>query len=180
MRPANYFHTKRKEIEAASKNGRHELLAMPISSLMDQLRHEKIEVDQQKKLSVGSSNRQDSVRTITPALGGSRLWVDKYAPRQFMDLLSDQQTNRLVLTWLKSWDDCVFGKPTTRPKPESKLLPKSLTPKKSPNTKFSAFAVTLLPFSTSMSPSSLIFCLFVCLFLGQGCLRPPRQEDPPH
>ncbi|KAA0049164.1 chromosome transmission fidelity protein 18-like protein [Cucumis melo var. makuwa] len=45
-----------------------------------------------------------------------RLWVDKYAPSSFTELLSDEQTNReacilcyYVLLWLKQWDSCVFG-----------------------------------------------------------------------
>ncbi|KAK2971059.1 hypothetical protein RJ640_003251 [Escallonia rubra] len=38
-----------------------------------------------------------------------QLWVDKYAPSSFMELLSDEQTNREVLLWLKQWDSCVFG-----------------------------------------------------------------------
>ncbi|KAG8372753.1 hypothetical protein BUALT_Bualt12G0099600 [Buddleja alternifolia] len=38
-----------------------------------------------------------------------QLWVDKYAPSSFTELLSDEQTNREVLLWLKQWDSCVFG-----------------------------------------------------------------------
>lgn len=38
-----------------------------------------------------------------------QLWVDKYAPRSFMHLLSDDRTNRNVLAWLKEWDPVVFG-----------------------------------------------------------------------
>ncbi|XP_074301529.1 uncharacterized protein LOC141632928 [Silene latifolia] len=37
------------------------------------------------------------------------LWVNKYAPRSFTELLSDEQTNREVLFWLKHWDSKVFG-----------------------------------------------------------------------
>ncbi|MBA0712626.1 hypothetical protein Golax_011713, partial [Gossypium laxum] len=33
----------------------------------------------------------------------------KYAPSSFTELLSDEQTNREVLLWLKQWDSCVFG-----------------------------------------------------------------------
>lgn len=36
------------------------------------------------------------------------LWVDRYRPRAFLDLLSDEQINREVLRWLKSWDKIVF------------------------------------------------------------------------
>ena len=32
------------------------------------------------------------------------LWVDKYAPKKFFDLITDELQNRNVLTWLKSWD----------------------------------------------------------------------------
>jgi len=37
------------------------------------------------------------------------LWVDKYAPRSFLELLSDEGINRGVVRWLKSWDAAVFG-----------------------------------------------------------------------
>jgi len=38
------------------------------------------------------------------------LWVDKYAPVGFLDLLSDEMINRDVVRWVKEWDTCVFGK----------------------------------------------------------------------
>ncbi|EFN58850.1 hypothetical protein CHLNCDRAFT_50360 [Chlorella variabilis] len=37
------------------------------------------------------------------------LWVKKYAPKGYIDLLSDEQINREVVRWLKGWDPCVFG-----------------------------------------------------------------------
>ena len=36
------------------------------------------------------------------------LWVDKYTSGKFMDLLTNDEINRKVLTWLLSWDDIVF------------------------------------------------------------------------
>ena len=36
------------------------------------------------------------------------MWVDKYVAKCYMDLLTDEATNRNVLTWLKSWDRFVF------------------------------------------------------------------------
>jgi len=39
-----------------------------------------------------------------------RLWVDKYAPKSYADLLSPEVINREVLQWIKSWDECVFGR----------------------------------------------------------------------
>ncbi|XP_077980244.1 chromosome transmission fidelity protein 18 homolog [Glandiceps talaboti] len=40
----------------------------------------------------------------------SSLWVEKYTPRNYTDLLSDDGTNRTLLHWLKLWDYVVFGK----------------------------------------------------------------------
>ncbi|KAK4315368.1 hypothetical protein Pmani_013421 [Petrolisthes manimaculis] len=37
------------------------------------------------------------------------LWVEKFKPQHYLDLLSDESTNRLVLHWLKLWDKLVFG-----------------------------------------------------------------------
>ncbi|KAJ1984711.1 Chromosome transmission fidelity protein 18 [Dimargaris verticillata] len=45
------------------------------------------------------------------------LWVDKYRPQHFADLVSDDKVNREALLWLKQWDYCVFGRtnPPWRP-----------------------------------------------------------------
>jgi len=40
----------------------------------------------------------------------TELWVEKFKPKNFLDLLSDDGTNRLILSWVKSWDYVVFGK----------------------------------------------------------------------
>ncbi len=37
------------------------------------------------------------------------LWVDKYRPEGFLELLSNEQVNRNVLDWVKAWDSTVFG-----------------------------------------------------------------------
>lgn len=36
------------------------------------------------------------------------LWVDKYAPRSFTQLLSPEKINREVLKAVKKWDQFVF------------------------------------------------------------------------
>ncbi|NXO20112.1 CTF18 protein, partial [Cisticola juncidis] len=38
------------------------------------------------------------------------LWVDKFTPRRYIELLSDDYTNRCLLKWLRLWDTVVFGK----------------------------------------------------------------------
>ena len=37
------------------------------------------------------------------------MWVDKYTPRSFLELLGDEEINREVVRWLKCWDRTVFG-----------------------------------------------------------------------
>ncbi|KAL3273195.1 hypothetical protein HHI36_014650 [Cryptolaemus montrouzieri] len=44
------------------------------------------------------------------------LWVDLYRPRRYLELLSDEMTNRVLLKWLKLWDKVVFNRrPKIRP-----------------------------------------------------------------
>lgn len=43
-------------------------------------------------------------------VGESTLWVEKYRPKKYLDLLSDETTNRSLLSWLKMWDKVVFNK----------------------------------------------------------------------
>lgn len=38
------------------------------------------------------------------------MWVDKYRPRKFTELLGDDRTNREVMHWIRHWDYCVFGR----------------------------------------------------------------------
>lgn len=57
------------------------------------------------------SNADDEVRFVretNPNAG--KLWVDKYRPKSYLDLLSDESTNRNLLTWLKMWDKMVFNR----------------------------------------------------------------------
>nr|XP_006818103.1 PREDICTED: chromosome transmission fidelity protein 18 homolog [Saccoglossus kowalevskii] len=51
------------------------------------------------------------------------LWVDKYGPQQYSELLSDDGTNRTLLRWLKLWDYVVYGK-EYKPKEEKKKTTK--------------------------------------------------------
>ncbi|WFD27873.1 Chromosome transmission fidelity protein 18 [Malassezia nana] len=45
------------------------------------------------------------------------MWVDKYRPQAFAELLGDDRVHRDALRWLKTWDPCVFHRaaPPARP-----------------------------------------------------------------
>jgi hypothetical protein len=45
-----------------------------------------------------------------PMVDNSKLWVDRYNPKEFIDLTGDDRLNRMALSWLKIWDFCVFNK----------------------------------------------------------------------
>ncbi|TBU35498.1 P-loop containing nucleoside triphosphate hydrolase protein [Dichomitus squalens] len=44
----------------------------------------------------------------------ANLWVDRYRPSRFTELLGDDRVHREVLAWVKEWDCCVFGKNKNR------------------------------------------------------------------
>ncbi|XP_012263306.2 chromosome transmission fidelity protein 18 homolog [Athalia rosae] len=45
---------------------------------------------------------------VIPAAFGSQLWVDKFRPRKYGELLSNEKVNKSFLSWLKLWDKIVF------------------------------------------------------------------------
>lgn len=70
-----------------------------------------------KELSVQvPSNLQDTKDVIN-----DELWVDKYRPRSYIELLSDETVNRELLHWLKLWDKIVFNRNISKVKNKTKL-----------------------------------------------------------
>ncbi|ORX43578.1 P-loop containing nucleoside triphosphate hydrolase protein [Hesseltinella vesiculosa] len=92
------------------------LLSKPIHTMMNDLKvtdmtaHAEAQRERRKQVK-GKSKKK---RTIDPE--AQLLWVEKYRPSIFMDLLGDQRVNREALAWVKQWDYCVFGR---RPQVES-------------------------------------------------------------
>ncbi|XP_026387947.1 chromosome transmission fidelity protein 18 homolog [Papaver somniferum] len=80
------------------------LISVPVTVLMERLEQDALSKALQDS-SGSSTNLIDSPSSVVT----EQLWVNKYAPNSFTDLLSDEQTNREVLLWLKQWDSCVFG-----------------------------------------------------------------------
>lgn len=70
----------------------------------------------------GASTKNNVQEDTSLTAPEGELWVNKYAPRSFMDLLSDEPTNREVLKWLKAWDACVFRGAPPPPNPEQRIL----------------------------------------------------------
>ncbi|KAM3756299.1 hypothetical protein ACB098_02G101700 [Castanea mollissima] len=80
------------------------LILEPVNVLLQRVEQEAFA----KALQASSEGQNDIILPETPVVH-EQLWVDKYAPSSFTELLSDEQTNREVLLWLKQWDSGVFG-----------------------------------------------------------------------
>ncbi|KAG6787907.1 hypothetical protein POTOM_003954 [Populus tomentosa] len=101
------------------------LISEPINVLLQRMEQEAFT----KALQASSEDQSDEILPETQVMH-EKLWVDKYAPNSFTELLSDEQTNReaelfwdlvifahnlvktvtlQVLLWFKQWDSCVFG-----------------------------------------------------------------------
>ncbi|XP_037546232.1 chromosome transmission fidelity protein 18 homolog [Nematolebias whitei] len=98
------------------------LLAVPLRVLKEQeaeRRHQQV-VEESQRLTelldssvngVFAASENDENEDLEDAEGrASRLWVDRFSPRHFTELLSDDFTNRCLLKWLKLWDTVVFGR----------------------------------------------------------------------
>ncbi|KAL7405364.1 hypothetical protein ABVT39_027802 [Epinephelus coioides] len=101
------------------------LLAVPINVLREQeaeRRHQQV-VEESQRLTdllastvndvlVEPENIEDEENDDPEDKEGrsSRLWVDRFSPRHYTELLSDDFTNRCLLKWLKLWDTVVFGR----------------------------------------------------------------------
>ncbi|KAG7653069.1 AAA+ ATPase domain [Arabidopsis suecica] len=86
------------------KDKSHGLIKDPISVLLQQSEKEAF-----NKVLQASSEDQNETNSAEASVMHEKLWVDKYSPSSFTELLSDEQTNREVLLWLKQWDASVFG-----------------------------------------------------------------------
>ncbi|TPX31978.1 hypothetical protein SmJEL517_g04811 [Synchytrium microbalum] len=82
------------------------LLSSNIYRLMD-------EIEAEQKAQALEESLQLPVVVKKPPLkpDAGTLWVDKYAPKKYIDLVGDERANREVLMWVKDWEFCVFGKP---------------------------------------------------------------------
>ncbi|XP_028040817.1 chromosome transmission fidelity protein 18 homolog [Bombyx mandarina] len=50
----------------------------------------------------------------------AQLWVDKYRPQSYVDLLSEEPVNRALLHWLHLWDKIVFKKEVKTKDPQQR------------------------------------------------------------
>ncbi|XP_053332569.1 chromosome transmission fidelity protein 18 homolog [Clarias gariepinus] len=102
------------------------LLSVPIEVLKEQVserRHRQLVEESQRLTELLNSgidpellagdvtgDAEDENANAADESSASRLWVDRFSPQHYMELLSDDFTNRCLLKWLKLWDTVVFGR----------------------------------------------------------------------
>ena len=109
-------------LESGEKYKRMGICGVPYSILYNQALVEQSNISaeymqQEEEMEVGYGEDLNN--------NSKELWVDKFRPRNFLELLSDDGTNRTLLRWLKLWDKLVFNKEkkirvSQKPKDESK------------------------------------------------------------
>ena len=98
-------------LKQSLRRGKGSLLSTRIEDLLAIVEREHFErALQATKASKRAKKASKQVQEQGRLANQHGLWVDKYAPQGFMDLLSDEKINRDVVKWMKMWDHCVFGK----------------------------------------------------------------------
>ncbi|KAK6907495.1 hypothetical protein I203_101489 [Kwoniella mangroviensis CBS 8507] len=92
-----------------SKSNAGDLLSIPLHKLLaevDELKSQQEAIKLQQKYD--EERRQAERAGMTVVKRSTVMWVDKYRPKQFTDLLGEDRVHREVMNWLKEWDKCVF------------------------------------------------------------------------
>ncbi|XP_012539347.1 chromosome transmission fidelity protein 18 homolog [Monomorium pharaonis] len=78
-------------------------IANLFSTSYNQLKTQAKEIMEKKQELLRPSSNLCSIKN-------DELWVDKYRPRSYLELLTDETVNRQFLHWLKLWDKVVFNR----------------------------------------------------------------------
>ncbi|EPB93080.1 hypothetical protein HMPREF1544_00154 [Mucor circinelloides 1006PhL] len=106
--------------DLAIKKSRRSLLSKPLWQLRKEI--EKNNQEELKKIEKEIEESRRKKKKVQPKDDSGQLWVDKYRPTSYMDLMGDQRVNRDVLRWVKQWDYCVFKKSVKKESQRDKQL----------------------------------------------------------
>ncbi|XP_023224042.1 chromosome transmission fidelity protein 18 homolog isoform X2 [Centruroides sculpturatus] len=92
---------------------KNNLLSVPISVLKYKILQEN-SLNYRKNLELENEEKDNRGNHQIPksheSEDNSMLWVEKYRPFHYMELMSDDGVNRTLLHWLKLWDKVVFNR----------------------------------------------------------------------
>ncbi|KAJ9598045.1 hypothetical protein L9F63_026852, partial [Diploptera punctata] len=109
LRTEQYMEQQIGNITAQSRTAG--LLSVPYQTVWEQVQEyvnngyeENMRTEAVEEVDAGCEVAKDS------DLSTADLWVEKYKPRKYIELLSDEGANRTILHWLKLWDKVVFNR----------------------------------------------------------------------
>jgi chromosome transmission fidelity protein 18 len=90
------------------------LLSVPYQTLWEQVQlytQKKLDREEASQVTESTTEPTDSgCEIMSEEEDSAELWVEKYKPKNYLELLSDEGTNRTLLHWLKLWDKVVFNR----------------------------------------------------------------------
>lgn len=86
------------------------------------------------KIEASGDDRTNAQKTspITGKIGSDTLWVEKWRPKKFLDLVGNEKTNRRMLGWLRQWTPAVFKEQLPKLPTEKEVSDMELDPLKRP------------------------------------------------
>ncbi|PVU89298.1 hypothetical protein BB560_006306, partial [Smittium megazygosporum] len=101
--------TEKESILRDNKGWVNSRISLTISKIEAELEKKQVSRQHNESLSL-KTKKNVIIEKNESKLEKAPLWVDKYKPKNFMDLVGNEKVNRMALTWIKGWDYCVFGK----------------------------------------------------------------------
>lgn len=102
------------------------LLSRPVHQIIDSIKAQEAErvvaageeaEARAKALLMQQQENMSARNSKTPGMqdkDDTRVWVERYRPKRFAELLGDERIHREVMGWLKEWDPCVFRRKNRR------------------------------------------------------------------
>ncbi|CAO1622886.1 unnamed protein product [Jaminaea pallidilutea] len=91
------------------------LLSQPVHRIIDSIRAKEAEeivlADEEAAARAARLNESSSKPRKRE---DGKVWVEKYRPKRFAELLGDERVHREVMGWLREWDACVFRRKTKK------------------------------------------------------------------
>ncbi|KAJ4487676.1 P-loop containing nucleoside triphosphate hydrolase protein [Lentinula aciculospora] len=102
---------RRKPVTTARRKVAATTQTRPIENLLDVPFHRLLnEISEDKAKQLSCDVPQPNYASAPAAITDDALWVDRYRPKTFTDLMGNDRVAREAMEWLKQWDKCVFGK----------------------------------------------------------------------
>ncbi|PNF28113.1 hypothetical protein B7P43_G12268 [Cryptotermes secundus] len=113
LRSEEYFEQQISSITAQSRTVG--LLSVPYQTLWEQAQlyiQKKLDQEEaeQRSSEPATEHTDSGCETMSEEEDSADLWVEKYRPKSYLELLSDEGANRTLLHWLKLWDKIVFNR----------------------------------------------------------------------